>query len=575
MDKSELKQLLAQLQRQLNILREREAKFGGETPLALLNQLEDHVTAVAWVERCLAGEISAETLREKLEPLLLDLDRGGTEIVAGDKSVIKIGTLVVPTVPLLALLLVVVAALAFLAFNFLGPRKMSGRFNVVVADFGQLGPNGAVERSDTGRQLSTWVFQELQTQNESYPEGNGIQIWHDSLPLTEKLASIGLISGATPAERAGTAAALAKKIGADVLIYGHMETAERPLFTLEFYVSSRLRGETDTTIGRYRLGQPLPVPANFDPNDVLAREALAAPLVTRTEALFWLILGLKEDLLGRSAQALTILRQAEAALSDWKEQGEGKETLYFFIGRSALFLNRDVEAKQALEKALAINPDYARARIALGSVTYKRAQCLLQDTAGQPGEGCANLCQGDEAGCRAACRLPPEECLALVRQGLEQTVTSYQRGLDLATGAGEAQIELIARFALATAYLLEGQTEYYLENDEAAIGFLDKAIQTTESLLSLLTEAEQYRFLGQAYLTLGNAYTLQGRIRQDQADKDDSIRLYEKARETYARCTGLQQQVPYIDQILVEQVISACQDSDRVTVEALHFIKGE
>ena len=46
MNETELKQLLTQLHRQLNILREREAKYGGSVPLDLLNQIQDHEVAI-------------------------------------------------------------------------------------------------------------------------------------------------------------------------------------------------------------------------------------------------------------------------------------------------------------------------------------------------------------------------------------------------------------------------------------------------------------------------------------------------------------------------------------------------
>jgi hypothetical protein len=59
LNETELKQLLETLHKNLNILREREAKYGGNAPLDLLNQIEDHQTAIGLIEPRLAGEISA------------------------------------------------------------------------------------------------------------------------------------------------------------------------------------------------------------------------------------------------------------------------------------------------------------------------------------------------------------------------------------------------------------------------------------------------------------------------------------------------------------------------------------
>ena len=62
MNEIELGQFLQTLHHHLNILKEREAKFGVNVPLELLNQIEDHQTAIALVESRLRGEISPESL---------------------------------------------------------------------------------------------------------------------------------------------------------------------------------------------------------------------------------------------------------------------------------------------------------------------------------------------------------------------------------------------------------------------------------------------------------------------------------------------------------------------------------
>lgn len=85
MDEGELKRLLIKLHENLNVLRQREANFGGSAPLDLLNLIKNHQEAIVLVESRLHNEISAEELEEGLAPLNLGLDRGGTEIVAGDK----------------------------------------------------------------------------------------------------------------------------------------------------------------------------------------------------------------------------------------------------------------------------------------------------------------------------------------------------------------------------------------------------------------------------------------------------------------------------------------------------------
>ena len=85
---------------------------------------------------------------------------GAHDVVIG-KNIIKIGTLVIPTAPVLAILFVVVSALIFVAVNFLGPTKMGARFNVAVAEVGEMDAEGRTHRSEDGELLSKWIFDEL------------------------------------------------------------------------------------------------------------------------------------------------------------------------------------------------------------------------------------------------------------------------------------------------------------------------------------------------------------------------------------------------------------------------------
>jgi formylglycine-generating enzyme required for sulfatase activity len=79
-----LKQLLQRTHQNLLILKEREAKHGGNAPLELLNQISDHEAAVTLIKQALSTELTEtglKTLKEELRPMLvagnveqLDLD---------------------------------------------------------------------------------------------------------------------------------------------------------------------------------------------------------------------------------------------------------------------------------------------------------------------------------------------------------------------------------------------------------------------------------------------------------------------------------------------------------------------
>ncbi len=62
---------LTQLHQNLATLRKREAKYAGNAPLDLLNQITDHEQAIAITEQAIAGTLAEAAWREQLRPLLV------------------------------------------------------------------------------------------------------------------------------------------------------------------------------------------------------------------------------------------------------------------------------------------------------------------------------------------------------------------------------------------------------------------------------------------------------------------------------------------------------------------------
>jgi tetratricopeptide (TPR) repeat protein len=506
------------------------------------------VDGKGWLRRTLADILGRE---KRGDVVAAYVEEGARDVVIG-KNIVKIGTLKIPTLPLLALLAVVVSALIFVAINFLGPAKMDARFNVAVAEIGELGADGRMRPTEEGSLLSKWIFDELVTANGKLPESN-VEIWHDSLSLLDKRVKLGMVSGSTPEARAEAAGELASKVDADVVIYGYLTPHNSPAeLVLEFYVQPRVRGEANVTIGRYQLGDPILVPENFDPTDTLAKEALGTRVTNRAIALFWLLLGLREDLLGRSEEALAIFRQAEGELAQWKDQGEGKEILYFFIGRSALFLGRYDEAEEALLKALQIDPSYARAQIVLSGVGFRRVVSLL-DNPEEP--------------------LTEEDMQGAITQ-VEQAIDGYGKGLELAQASHDPLIEIIARMALAAAYRLQGQNYFWLREDAEAVRFLDLAIDELAPVLEPLAEAQQHRILAQAYESLGAAYLQKAETLHRRGDLAESKPLYAQAQTAYASCIEQGANAPEDDFLRSVIVEESCRPWNKYAGEALTTLEG-
>jgi hypothetical protein len=517
MNESELKQFLETLHHHLNILKEREAKFGGNVPLDLINQIEDHQTALALVESRLAGEISSEELAEQLKPLVLGLDRGDTEIVSG-KNIIKIGTLVIPAVPLLVLLLVAAAVSVLLGWYFLVPDQMpQDTFNVAVAEFGQVDAQGNVTHSEDGQNLSEWMFKQLQDEYKNWPTKPPV-VWHDSMGHFEKKPKVGIITGNTPEERSQAAQEVAERLGAHMVIYGNIAVDENPpQFIPEFYIAE-ISNEADEIVGRHQLGAPLEVRLPIDLYDLRASTFFEGKLGVRVDALVWFTRGLALDLSGRHEDALAVFKQAATAeqLKSWQDD-QGREILYYFIGQEALFLSRENpevldEAEEAFQKALAINPDYTRAHIGLGGVYFQRAQLLLTEQRLQT------------------------DYLDLATDYLDLTIEQYTLAVEDGSDSPGAQVEIKGLLALGKAYRLQAEAYLHAKEYDSADSIYDIAIEKIQKAIERLSE-DQHRLLAEAYLGLGTAYEQKAYIQQYvRGNKTESKSLYKEAQAAYDKC---------------------------------------
>lgn len=89
-DPARRKKQLLTLNHNLNILLERESKYGGNPALELVNQIADHRQAIELIEQALGGRLTDDELEASLQPLLLAFHQGqvlnitAETFVAGD-----------------------------------------------------------------------------------------------------------------------------------------------------------------------------------------------------------------------------------------------------------------------------------------------------------------------------------------------------------------------------------------------------------------------------------------------------------------------------------------------------------
>jgi tetratricopeptide (TPR) repeat protein len=397
-----------------------------------------------------------------------------------------------------------------------------GSFNIAVAKFGEVDSEGRIIASEEGQKLSQWMYEELRIAYEDFPVGRPV-VWHDSMGWLEKRKSIGLISGATEAERSEAAAELAREIKAHMVIYGYIfANREDVEFEPEFYVAE-LIGEADELVGGHELGAPVRLQLPIDIRDQRTHEYLQASLGVRMDALTWFTRGLILDLSGRHKQSLDVFKQAEKDLADWKEE-EGKEILFYFIGREALFLSVDDEtyldqAETAFQRSLEINSDYARAHIGLGGVYHNRAQ-----------------------------RLPPES--RLDADSIERALAQYQLAIDKSDPGAEGATALKGHLGLGTAYRLRGEAYLHRSSRRQAISDFDQAIGQFEDALTMIAP-DEHRLLAQTYLWLGTAQHERAHALEAASGVQSSQSAYEDAYAAYEQCINHAEQ-DFYDAFLVE-----------------------
>ncbi|MBK8049738.1 MAG: hypothetical protein IPK16_23105 [Anaerolineales bacterium] len=289
-----------------------------------------------------------------------------------------------------------------------------------------------------------------------------------------------MIKGETPAARSKNAAQLADRIGADMVIYGYLTPEDdAESLTLEFYYAAPVRaGDPDATTGAHEIGTPIRSEVSAASNESTAKRQLSGPLAQRAAALFWLTQGLSYDLANDPDTALKILQEAEQKLTDWKDD-EGKEVLYLFLARAAMWARQYDIAIRAAERAISINPNYANAYGVLGTALMDRAQLfyIRGRTLTPEEQACISTANIDNAAETV------EEAADNAR-----AIAVLEDGLHAAPQAHWPPVEHYLRLILGLAYRLEAQDDIFAGNFGAAEPSLDRAKAEFEDALTYFSQ---------------------------------------------------------------------------------------
>lgn len=426
--------------------------------------------------------------------------------------------------------LAVVAVLATIAVARLNappatPQKMTGAFNIAVAQFAGPAQDGAL--------LSRWVYERLTAEFQADPN---VQVWHDSATLQREQNVVIGVAGDGPGAEAP--AAMAERLNADVIVYGVIMPGANNFSQaqLRFYVAPQLDRDLSSVAGNYAFGAPLTFAAGNPGLEV------QSALGDQAGAVAQLSLGLTYELLSRSADALRAFEKAATYLPD-------SEIVHFLLGQEYLFIAQKqaddaalqmeaiepnvAAARAAFAESARLNPDYARARIGLGSVETFLVQLRLIE---QP---VPDDCAGSAAETYRPLLLPlqtaAESYAAVTRQGLDPQ--AYGLPLDSVAQLGLGQVQQ-----------LRAVVHCGLGDPAQARRLTQLAITLIQATVPALNEAGDYRLLAQTYQTLGVAYEYEGYL-------GGGVEAYRQAISAYEQCIAQGDRLP-VDTFLRDEIIA-------------------
>ncbi len=364
--------------------------------------------------------------------------------------------------------------------------QMRGDYNIAVAAFQARDADGNAVKTDKGVDLADELAGQI---------AGDIQVLsaEDIEFQLLRPAQVGFVDGASDGERAASAQRLADTLNADLLLYGNL-VVERDHTSLipRLYVSEGRLGYAPELAGHHQVSDPIEVADSIESNPVapkLLREKLAQHAV-----------GLAKFVVGQGYFRLDDLPQA----ARWFEDGYAsssdnqiRRVILLFLGSTAAMQNDLPTARVFYQRALEVDPEYARAELGRSQVQFLEAKDNCR-----PG-------QVDD-------------------QAIAGAIEGYQRAL-LMDSQPFDEIRTKANLYLGYAYLCrwlaaptDGQEEALALRDRARDAFryvVDRYQQTNDPAIRYLAEAA-WQSLGGMYATMSE----KGRDRDLAAQAEDAYR---------------------------------------------------
>ena len=451
-------------------------------------------------------------------------------------------------------LLVLVGILSYVGLRPKPPPTMNGLYNVAVAEVGEIGPDGKVVplTDGSGAAVSQVIADALRS---SLPQNADILVWNDSPELKRQGVQIGTLESNSPQGQGEAAASLAQRLKADMVIHATLDRREQPpVLDLQMYLAPNLSDALDEIKGSFQLNAPIPVTSTLQAGPVRTEVTRQADLLAT------LALAQSESQLGQTLEALeSYLKAAQLAPES--------DLLQFFIGREYLFtLEREPvlevarsafeqKALEALERALQLNPQNARAYVGLGSLYLKQAK-YLNSQENSPG-------------------LTADQRFEQVTQLLDKAEAAYGHVLQMQASPEEygVPVQDIARLGLGDAQLARGIALQQDGQSESAGKTYRQAIQTLNDTLPAFEFPHLSRYLAQNHQFLGNAYQWYGNLSESALDYPTALQAYQQAVGQLDACIALGKTSS--DRVIQSEIVEAnCVPLRQETEERLQVLQG-
>jgi len=355
---------------------------------------------------------------------------------------------------------------------------------------------------------------------------------------------------------------MAARLQANMVIYGNEPVSpDGREFVLQFYLAPRQGYNYEDIQGAFDLGCHASLEDQPGSNFIIPAE-MESYLGGCANAFSQIALGLSEDQLGHSLEALEAFLEAANYFPT-------SEEIQFLIGRAYLFLVdresilefvRDdfyTKAAEAFTKSAALNPNYARAHIGLGTVYFKQARDLESQAVSDFGTGVTS----------------PEK-LAKALQLIDQAAAEYGQALELAsTEASAIPVESVARQGQGNALSLKGEMLLDQGQADQARQLFDQAIKLLEPTLVPFEQAGQDRYLTQSYEYLGRTYLWKGFSFLQSQDYPASVTAYQSSLGYYDQCLA---QAQASQDVIIQTEIGRqnCQPNRDYVQETLNSLGG-